>query len=200
MHIRDQFIRGLYNETLQVDVPAKADQLKTIENIMRHCEAFKTAIRDHCQLQNHSEINKLSDYQKHKHKTLPSHLPPPPSQPFKNRTPCSGCSSTSHGLPGTKDHATKCPAWGKPCNNCNVLNHFPKVCCQKPILKDSAEALIAHVSYNRKIASYTQNSNVTEIKATLQPLLPLQEYPAKELQIFPDSAETICLAGPQHLQ
>ena len=167
---------------------------------MRHFEAFETTIRDHAQLQNHSEINKLSNYQKHKHKTLPSHLPPPPNQPLKNQTSCSGCGSTSHGLPGTKDRATKCPAWGKPCNNCNTLNHFAKVCCQKPILKDSAEALIAHVSYDCKNASYTQNSNVAEIKAALQPLLPSQEYSAKELQIFPDTGATICLAGHQHLQ
>ena len=167
---------------------------------MRHCEAFETAIRDHAQLQNHLEINKLSDYQKHKPKTLPLHLPTPHNQPFKNWTSCSGCVSTSHGLCGTKDRTTKCPAWGKPCSNCNTLNHFAKVCHQKPILKDSAEALIAHVSYDHKIASYTQNVNATEIKATPHPLLPSQEYPAKELQIFPDSGVTICLAGPQHLQ
>ena len=84
MHISDQFICGLYNETLQVDVLAKVNQLKTLEDIMIHCEAFETAIRDHAQLQHNSEINKLSDYQRHKHKTLPSHLPPPPNQPFKN--------------------------------------------------------------------------------------------------------------------
>ena len=200
IHIRDQFICGLYNKRLQVDVLAKANQLKTLEDIMRHCEAFETAIRDHVLLQNHSEINRSSDYQKHERKTLPSHLPPPPNQPFKNWTSCSGCGSTSHGLCGTKDHATKCPAWGKPSNNCNTLNHFAKACRQKPILKDSVEALIAHVSYDCKIASYTQNSNVTEIKATLQQLLPSQEYSVKELQIFLDSGATICLAGPQYLQ
>ena len=84
MHLRDEFMHGLYNEKLQVDVLAKANQLKTLEDIMRHCEAFERAIRDHAQLQNHLEINKLSDYQKHKRKTLPFHLSPPPNQPFKN--------------------------------------------------------------------------------------------------------------------
>lgn len=55
-HIRDQFIRGLNNETLQVDVLAKASQLTTLEDILKHAEAFETALRDHAQLQDTSDV------------------------------------------------------------------------------------------------------------------------------------------------
>ena len=39
VHIKDQFIRGLYTESLQTDILAKASQLKTLEEIIKHAEA-----------------------------------------------------------------------------------------------------------------------------------------------------------------
>ena len=46
INTKDQFICGLHNETLQKDILAKATQLKTIDDIVKHAEAFKTALRD----------------------------------------------------------------------------------------------------------------------------------------------------------
>jgi len=45
-HIRDQFIRSLNNDTLQTDILTKASQLKTLEDVVKHAEAFETALRD----------------------------------------------------------------------------------------------------------------------------------------------------------
>jgi len=50
-HIKDQFIRGLHNDVLQTDILAKAGSLKTLEDIVKHSEAFETAINDQLKLQ-----------------------------------------------------------------------------------------------------------------------------------------------------
>ena len=46
MNIKDQFIMGLSNNTLQIDILAKANQLKALDDLINHSEAFETAICD----------------------------------------------------------------------------------------------------------------------------------------------------------
>ena len=43
--IKDQFNHGL-NTTVQTDIQAKAGHLTTLEEIVKHAEAFETAFRD----------------------------------------------------------------------------------------------------------------------------------------------------------
>ena len=50
-NIKDQFLRAFQKEILQTDLLAKASQLKTIEEIVQHAEAFETSVRDQSQLQ-----------------------------------------------------------------------------------------------------------------------------------------------------
>ena len=97
INIKDQFIRGLHNESIQTDILAKASQLKTLEDVIKHSEAFETAQRDQIQLQGSSEVMaaRMSDYQKKKKQP---NLPKP-----QTTHPCSGCSSHSHGQPGSND-------------------------------------------------------------------------------------------------
>ena len=45
VHIKDQFIRGLHNIPLQTDIFAKSSTLKTIDDVVKHAEAFET-VRD----------------------------------------------------------------------------------------------------------------------------------------------------------
>jgi len=189
IHIRDQFIRGLSNDTLQIDVLAKASQLKTLEDVLKHSEAFETALRDQTHLQNTSDVMSArawSTYKKLKQASPPN---------VTTDKPCTGCGSTSHS---SKDRASKCPAWGKSCQHCSIKNHFARVCRQKSI--ESVEALFAHVEYDEEINCYTNHSSVTEIPAQLTPLQSLTTNQSnKTLPIFPDSGASICLAGPQHL-
>ena len=44
VNIKDQLIRGLFNETLQTDVLAKASQLKSVEEVVKHAQAWEGAI------------------------------------------------------------------------------------------------------------------------------------------------------------
>ena len=107
INIKDQFIQGLQNESIQTDILAKASQLKTLEDVIKHSEAFETAQRDQIQLQGSSEVMaaRMPDYQKKKKKP---NLPKP-----QTTRPCSGCGSHSHGQPGSNDRSIKCYAWGK---------------------------------------------------------------------------------------
>ena len=57
INIKDQFIRGLHNENLQTDILAKAAQLKTIDDIVKHAKAFETALRDQSQLHGSAEAH-----------------------------------------------------------------------------------------------------------------------------------------------
>ncbi len=64
INIRGQFIRGIHDKTLQTDVLAKTDQLKTLEQLVKHAESFEAAVRDGERLRldttsgpNHAETN-----------------------------------------------------------------------------------------------------------------------------------------------
>ena len=56
IHVKDQFIRGLRNSILQTDILAKPNILVKLEDIIRHSEAFETALYDQSKLQDSSEI------------------------------------------------------------------------------------------------------------------------------------------------
>ena len=98
INVKDQFIRGLFNTTLQTGILAKAGHLTILEEMVKHVEAFERALRDQ------SKLNEI-----------------------ENR-PCPGCGSTFHGVLGSNDRSSKCPAWGKNCLNCNIPNHLARVC------------------------------------------------------------------------
>ena len=97
INIKDQFIRGLQNKLIQTDILAKASQLKTLEDVIKHSEAFETAQRDQIQLQGSSEVMaaRMSDYQKKKKEP---NLPKP-----QTTRPGIGCGSHLHGQPGSND-------------------------------------------------------------------------------------------------
>lgn len=82
-HVKDQFIRGVQNDILQIDILAKANLVRSLEDNVKHAEAFEIAVQDQQSLQNLSSNNLMadiiSDYKKQKH-----------SQPKK---PCSDCRS-----------------------------------------------------------------------------------------------------------
>ena len=65
IHVKDQFIRGLHNETLQTDILAKAKYRKSLEDIVKHFEAFESALRDQAQLHQQSDsASRISAYKK----------------------------------------------------------------------------------------------------------------------------------------
>ena len=55
-HRRDQFIWGLNNDTLQTDIPAKACQIKILEDVVKQAEVFEAALWDEQSLQGSSKV------------------------------------------------------------------------------------------------------------------------------------------------
>ena len=194
--IKDQFIQGVRNETLQMDILAKADQLKTIEDVVKHAEAFETALRDQTLLQptDKDHLYRISDYKRVKNSSKFSK----PLRDHQQQAPvnCSGCGSTEHGTPGTFPRHTHCPAWGQICSTCKKPNHFDAV-CRKVTNSAFARALVAHVHYNKDNDIFTADQGLDEITAQLTPRI--RNSSTNLVDIFPDSGANICLGGPKQL-
>ena len=183
VHIKDQFIRGLHNIPLQTDILAKSSTLKTIDDVVKHAEAFETALRDQSQLQHSAEANavRVSSYRRQQQKN---------SQKI---TACHGCGSSEHGIPGLPPRHSHCPAWGKTCTLCKRPNHLSAVCRQPSTVR----GLIAHVQFNPNANHFTSATAMEEIPASLTP--DMKDATTVSLPIYPDSGANICLAGPKQL-
>lgn len=190
LNVKDQFVRGLFNETLQAEILCKADQLKTLEDVIKYSEAFQSAQRDQHQLQKSPEVMAVRAQQEYK----PQRFKPQNAQTqFK---PCQGCSSKSHGQ---ADRPKKCPAWGKNCHNCGIPNHFAQVCRKskqttEDNTTDTVSSFIAQVDNSDESETFTE-----EIIATVQSCRPQHRNKKAKIKIFPDSGANICLAGMQQL-
>ena len=189
--MKDQLIRGIYNSVLQTDILAKADSLLTMEEVVKHAEAFETALHDQSKLQDSSRISRVSDYKrqnKDKYKKMYNEKHQQdgkPTQRSPNHRPCNGCGE-SHG---EAERRKACPAWGQNCENCGTPNHFASVCRQKKNRErrnnqsgggasrnaagvfeeefydcdddSTANAIIAHVAYKKSTDSYTAATKAT---------------------------------------
>ena len=194
-HIRDQFIRGLHNDTLQTDILAKASHLKNLEDIIKHAEAFETALRDQQTLQGSLEAMAVRS----SYKNQQQWKPPQPRRSNLTKA-CAGCGSQTHGH---ADRSTQCTAWGTTCHNCNRLHHFARVCRQPKASTsianrdESAHGLIAHVQQETK-PKY--QNRVELINMTMSPCLPRhQKSKSIVQQVFPDSGASLCLANFTHI-
>ena len=177
-HIKDQFIRGLHSETMKTDILAKASQLKSLGDVIKHAEALETATRDQQALQQSEVMSaRRSRYKRDNKGTI------------HNKRPCSGCGAFDHGQKGANDRPTHCPAWGNVCHNCNIPNHFIRVCRQPKKPKDDARAISVAQAIDDRI------------NVSISPSLPrLQQHPPANCKVFPDSGASICLAGTVHLR
>lgn len=178
-YVRDQFIRGLNNDMLQTDILAKADQLKSLEDVVKHSEAFEAAIRDQSIMQEGADVQHIrSEYRRKKLEKDKKETTYSDSTSSSQKKPCSGCGRFGHGAPGAQDRKAKCAAWGKECYKCHQHGHFARVCRSKSsecIEQDaSAEALIAHIIFDNESDMFvsTRSDSVEEIEAVLIPFSP----------------------------
>ena len=222
VNIKDQFIRGLNNTTLQADILSKTDTLQTLERIIAHAESFETALRDQSTLSNHPNNNKTDNVFKFGGKNRyknnsPKFTPPQPKGAPSHKPLCSGCGDKDHG----HERTTKCPAWGKDCNYCGRPNHFAFVCRVNPqrsvqvplpkpsgvnhvtLVHDDAEDIeqLMVVKHDPSSDTYaTVNTNSDEICCTIQVgHIKSSKRQSIQTKVFPDSGATINLAGLQHL-
>ena len=126
INIKDQFIRGLHNSTLQAEILAKTNQLTSLDDVISYAESFETALRDQSTLSNNT--NPPDTAYRFKAKKKPATAP----NNQKSQT-CNGCGEASHNRP------VHCKAWGKDCLNCGKPNHFASVCYNKGLQKDAGQ-------------------------------------------------------------
>ena len=218
-YLKDQFIIGLNNQVLQTDILAKAGTLKDIDSIVKHAEAFESALRDQGKLDK-AEVAaaKVSTYRNQRNPTKNQHSHREVERPRSFPTKCAGCGG-SHTPPYKREEV--CPAWGKKCHQCNRMNHISKVCQQEkksPIYHVNAEgnddanmaALVAHIAFDDKGKLFENfEQDIVEIQTEVKPFAPIPEtrnpkdipihYKASTLKVFPDSGASICLGGTKHM-
>ena len=103
--VKDQFIRGLYNETLQTDILAKASQLAPLEDTIKHAEPFETVYRTRLPFKNQQK----SKQQEHQNIVASSTPNTATNQTPVNHVLAVAAFHTEPPVP-TTDQA--CPAWG----------------------------------------------------------------------------------------
>ena len=153
IHVRNQLSIGLQDQQIQTDILAKATQLKSLADIIKHAEALEAATRDQSSITAANEtINRVSDYRRNKNQKSWS------TQKHDHQhkhPPCIGCGSTEHG---SHERQRKCPEWNKTCQSCFKPNHNSSVCRSKRVSSqhESTNAvLIARIIYDEQKQSFT---------------------------------------------
>ena len=198
VNIKDKFIQGLHNQILQTNILAKASRLKMINKVLKHSQAFETAIQDQSQLHsNFSEIHAAQQF------LQPTNLAKAQVFHFTNHHStkqernqlkfCCGYGSSDHGIQGTVPWHIHCPVWGKLCNSCKKPNHFAAVCQQS-----QASALIPHIHINQGTDLFTSPESIQEIRVDVFP--EVANSKRKVIHIFSDIGANICLEGHNLLQ
>ena len=186
--VREKFILGLRDtvvqrsalktESITPDTPLSRllTEATTIEQSIRDQESISAAAveRSACLLDEQSDCS-VNAVNMHKSKKF---------------NKCSHCGLSDHSSYERKE---KCPAWGKKCNNCQILHHF-KSMCLKPKRRgqhsvksiDSAEILfIGEVSSSNQLPVNMQPEGTQRVV---------------QLDVFPDTGANICLMGQSQLK
>lgn len=176
-HARDQLIIGLSNTALQKDVMCKDDLLPALSDVVRHCTAFEAATENQLAIhkENKTSVNSSVNaiMPKHNNTRRPPSAPassdsrstkplvaeaPAKDEPTprlrstvskkRDTTTCRGCGTS----PPHYDRAKSCPAWGKACVKCGIMNHFQSVCMS------SGDTSVAHLSWDPTLQSFQQSA------------------------------------------
>ena len=203
-YIKDRFICGVSNHLLQTDILAKAESLKDLAEVIKHSEAFESALRDQLKLADSAEVARISTYRNAKTSTGPGRTPAPRANASRSQAnayagrarnqtndsrKCVGCAEV-HTRPGKREDV--CPAWGKKCHNCGNMNHISRACMREKrdsvyFVEEEAEegdmgALIANVQLVANIEfdhegriRDTKDAKIRLINATVTPFSPTPE-------------------------
>ena len=176
-HARDQLMIGLSNAILQKEVMCKDELLPSMSDIVRYCAAFESATHDQQTIRNAgaslmppSDVNAMAPSPPPRPQAAPataaapvSATPPaapaaparhPPNRFTKSASRQAGSGQFCHGCgckPPHQDRQKMCPAWGKNCLGCGMLNHFRSVC-------RSTKSTVAHVSWDPLEAEFVPSN------------------------------------------
>ena len=125
IHIRDQFIRGIANDTLQTNLLAKAWVLKSLDQNVCHAKAFESAQWDQTAMTDTSDIatilmlmyrrqkqNRTTQIHRGNIGTSTTATQNNNIAEWEPHQVCIGCGSHQHGTLRTNACHLTCPAWG----------------------------------------------------------------------------------------
>ena len=107
---------------------------------------------------------------------------------------CSHCSGGDHS---SYERREKCPAWGKKCSNCGILNHFHNSCL-KPKRKPKYNSSTKHVD-SVEMDQVLFIGEVNSLHLPVQVQLCNSTELSTTIDVFPDTGANICLIGPSQL-
>ncbi len=197
--LRSKFILGLYNANIKQDLLTRASELPTLGQVVAYATRMEATARDMATIERSiaevrldpitqsssedDEICKLSSFKK-KQKSQYKGGPIPRQQYTRQR--CHGCGSNLHS---SEDRASKCPAWGKPCNSCGKRGHFAKVCRNRKTT-DCANAVIASMSSGSE-----KLLKENKLSINLTPQLGSRSMKSTKVEVIPDTGASISVTG-----
>ena len=127
--VRDNLVRGLYDQDIQREVLGLENQTMDLEQLLKVLDAKETGRRTQATILGRGASASFSSYKARERK----HQFKDQSQTEK----CNYCGNTGHGKndgPGRNTvqlRQEKCPAFNEQCNNCSWKGHFTKLCRSK---------------------------------------------------------------------
>ena len=204
--VKEQFILGLSNKTIQTAV-LKTESVTPgtpLDKLLAEAMTLEQSIHDQRILKTETHTDNLFslDNESISGSDSEQQVKALSKQWKQNRSkkgsiPCSGCGKANHG---TNEREKKCPAWGKKCFTCGVMNHFSSVCRSQRGSKRTND----NGKHSTNLVEMTcmsagdPRSNFIHVKAA--PVLKREtKLPVKALSAFPDTGANICLVGPAQL-
>ena len=131
--LRDVFARGIVDDEIQLDLISDKNQKMKLEEMIKFVEARESGKRSASRLLDTPSVNAASStYRRNKQQEVATTKPRPDAKPehtFDSTALCWFCAERGHGKnPSWSIRRSKCPAYGKQCGKCKIMNHVERTC------------------------------------------------------------------------
>ena len=136
--LRDVFARGIVDDEIQLDLISDQNQKMKLEEMIKFVEARESGKRSASHLLDTPSVNAASStYRRNKQQevrtrgvsTTKPRPDPKPEHTFDSTALCWFCAERGHGKnPSWSIRRSKCPAYGKQCGKCKIMNHVERAC------------------------------------------------------------------------
>ena len=143
--LRDVLARGIVDDEIQLDLISGQNQKMTIEEMIKFVEARESGKRSASRLLDTSSVNAASStYRRNKQqevRTRGTARPDrKPEHTFDPNALCRLCAEKGHGKNAPWGvRKIQCPAFGKRCGKCKIVNHIERACLGKAYARRPTE-------------------------------------------------------------
>ena len=143
--LRDVLARGIVDDEIQLDLISDQNQKMTIEEMIKFVEARESGKRSASRLLDTPSVNAASStYRRNKQqevRTRGTARPDlKPEHTFDPNALCRFCAEKGHGKNAPWGvRKVQCPAFGKRCGKCKIVNHIERACLGKAYARRPTE-------------------------------------------------------------